>query len=155
MRGGRVDHGIVSGEAADVARASLGFFASFFSPPFDHDEDRSCRRPPPDGTRRSRVRGIAASRPWLARRACAGTGFPRVHARACLPHAMFTLIILDQIKILQKGAGMSMRGSATRAKGGADMAYSDESGRSETDEIYSGEEGFVSSSSSDHAPLPP
>jgi solute carrier family 25 (mitochondrial oxoglutarate transporter), member 11 len=88
------------------ASAIAGFFASFFSLPFDYVKTQLQKQKPlPDGTM-----------PFKGFMDCCGktmasggplkfyTGFPTYYVRIA-PHAMFTLIILDQINAFQKSMG--------------------------------------------------
>ena len=101
------DNGITGFPATLGASAIAGFFASFFSLPFDYVKTQLQKQKPlPDGTLPFKgfgdccVKTMASGGPLKFY-----TGFPTYYVRIA-PHAMFTLIILDQIKILQKGAGM-------------------------------------------------
>ena len=101
------DNGITGFPATLGASAIAGFFASFFSLPFDYVKTQLQKQKPlPDG-----------SMPFKGFLDCCGktmasggplkfyTGFPTYYVRIA-PHAMFTLIILDQINSTQKNLGM-------------------------------------------------
>ena len=101
------DNGITGFPATLGASAIAGFFASFFSLPFDYVKTQLQKQKPlPDGTLPFKgfgdccVKTMASGGPLKFY-----TGFPTYYVRIA-PHAMFTLIILDQIKSMQKGAGM-------------------------------------------------
>merc|ERR1712100_188849 len=89
------------------ASAIAGFFASFFSLPFDYVKTQLQKQKPlPDGTLPFKgfgdccVKTMASGGPLKFY-----TGFPTYYVRIA-PHAMFTLIILDQINTTMKNAGM-------------------------------------------------
>ena len=101
------DNGITGFPATLGASAIAGFFASFFSLPFDYVKTQLQKQKPlPDG-----------SMPFKGFLDCCGktmasggplkfyTGFPTYYVRIA-PHAMFTLIILDQINSTQKNLGI-------------------------------------------------
>ena len=100
------DNGITGFPATLGASAIAGFFASFFSLPFDYVKTQLQKQKPlPDGTLPFRGFGDC-----VAKTMAAGgplkfyTGFPTYYVRIA-PHAMFTLIILDQINATQKAMG--------------------------------------------------
>lgn len=101
------ENGVTGFPATLGASAIAGFFASFFSLPFDYVKTQLQKQKPlPDG-----------SMPFKGFLDCCGktfaaggplkfyTGFPTYYVRIA-PHAMFTLIILDQINATQKSMGM-------------------------------------------------
>ena len=95
-------------DGIDVLGASsiAGFFASFFSLPFDYVKTQLQKQKPlPDGTMPFKGFGDCVAKTM----ASGGplkfyTGFPTYYVRIA-PHAMFTLIILDQINAAQKAMG--------------------------------------------------
>lgn len=97
----------VTGFTATVGASSIaGFFASFFSLPFDYVKTQlQKQKPKPDGT--YQFKGFLDC---VGQTMKAGgpmkfyTGFPTYYVRIA-PHAMFTLIILDQINATQKAYG--------------------------------------------------
>lgn len=100
------DNGITGFPATLGASAIAGFFASFFSLPFDYVKTQLQKQKPlPDGTMPFKGFGDCCAKTM----ASGGplkfyTGFPTYYVRIA-PHAMFTLIILDQINQAQKAAG--------------------------------------------------
>ena len=101
------DNGVTGFPATLGASAIAGFFASFFSLPFDYVKTQLQKQKPlPDGT--LPFRGFADC---VAKTMASGgplkfyTGFPTYYVRIA-PHAMFTLIILDQINSAQKSMGV-------------------------------------------------
>lgn len=89
------------------ASAIAGFFASFFSLPFDYVKTQLQKQKPlPDGTLPFKgfgdccVKTMASGGPLKFY-----TGFPTYYVRIA-PHAMFTLIILDQLNTSMKNAGL-------------------------------------------------
>lgn len=89
------------------ASAIAGFFASFFSLPFDYVKTQLQKQKPlPDGTLPFKGFGDCCAKTM----ASGGplkfyTGFPTYYVRIA-PHAMFTLIILDQLNTSMKNAGL-------------------------------------------------
>lgn len=89
------------------ASAIAGFFASFFSLPFDYVKTQLQKQQPlPDGTLPYKgtldcfVKTVAEGGPlklW--------TGFPTYYVRIA-PHAMITLVALNQLQTMQKSVGM-------------------------------------------------
>ena len=100
------DNGITGFPATLGASSIAGFFASFFSLPFDYVKTQLQKQKPlPDGTMPFRGFGDCVAKTM----ASGGplkfyTGFPTYYVRIA-PHAMFTLIILDQINTIQKSMG--------------------------------------------------
>ena len=101
------DNGITGFPATLGASAIAGFFASFFSLPFDYVKTQLQKQKPlPDGSMPFKGFGDCVAKTM----ASGGplkfyTGFPTYYVRIA-PHAMFTLIILDQINATQKSLGM-------------------------------------------------
>ena len=100
------DNGITGFPATLGASSIAGFFASFFSLPFDYVKTQLQKQKPlPDGTMPFKGFGDCVAKTM----ASGGplkfyTGFPTYYVRIA-PHAMFTLIILDQINATQKSLG--------------------------------------------------
>ena len=100
------DNGITGFPATLGASSIAGFFASFFSLPFDYVKTQLQKQKPlPDGTMPFKGFGDCVAKTM----ASGGplkiyTGFPTYYVRIA-PHAMFTLIILDQINATQKAMG--------------------------------------------------
>lgn len=100
------DNGITGFPATLGASSIAGFFASFFSLPFDYVKTQLQKQKPlPDGTMPFKGFGDCVAKTM----ASGGplkfyTGFPTYYVRIA-PHAMFTLIILDQINAAQKAMG--------------------------------------------------
>lgn len=100
------ENGITGFPATLGASSIAGFFASFFSLPFDYVKTQLQKQKPlPDGTMPFKGFGDC-----VAKTMAEGgplkfyTGFPTYYVRIA-PHAMFTLIILDQINAAQKSMG--------------------------------------------------
>jgi len=99
--------GITGFPATFGAAAIAGFFASFFSLPFDYVKTQlQKQKPGPDGKM-----PFSGFLDCSAKTMAEGgplkfyTGFPTYYVRIA-PHAMITLMLLDYIKDLQKGVGM-------------------------------------------------
>ena len=98
----------ITGFTATVGASSIaGFFASFFSLPFDYVKTQLQKQKPlPDGTLPFKGFGDCCAKTMAAGGPLKFyTGFPTYYVRIA-PHAMFTLILLDQINSMQKSAGM-------------------------------------------------
>ena len=82
-------------------------FASFFSLPFDYVKTQLQKQKPlPAGTLPFKGFGDCCAKTMAAGGPLKFyTGFPTYYVRIA-PHAMFTLILLDQINSMQKSAGM-------------------------------------------------
>ena len=101
------ENGITGFTATLGASSIAGFFASFFSLPFDYVKTQLQKRKPlPDGTLPFKGFGDCCAKTMAAGGPLKFyTGFPTYYVRIA-PHAMFTLILLDQINVMQKSAGM-------------------------------------------------
>jgi solute carrier family 25 oxoglutarate transporter 11 len=101
------ENGITGFTATLGASSIAGFFASFFSLPFDYVKTQLQKQKPlPDGTLPFKGFGDCCAKTMAAGGPLKFyTGFPTYYVRIA-PHAMFTLILLDQINVMQKSAGM-------------------------------------------------
>jgi len=101
------DNGITGFPATLGASAIAGFFASFFSLPFDYVKTQLQKQKKlPDGTMPFKGFGDCVSKTFAAGGPLKFyTGFPTYYVRIA-PHAMLTLILLDNINLFQKSNGM-------------------------------------------------
>ena len=101
------DNGITGFPATLGASAIAGFFASFFSLPFDYVKTQLQKQKPlPDGSMPFKgFPGLLREDDGVRRPAQVLHRVPHL-LRPHRAHAMFTLIILDQINSTQKNLGM-------------------------------------------------
>jgi solute carrier family 25 oxoglutarate transporter 11 len=94
------ENGITGFTATLGASSIAGFFASFFSLPFDYVKTQLQKQKPlPDGTLPFKGFGDCCAKTMAAGGPLKFyTGFPTYYVRIA-PHAMFTLILLDQINV--------------------------------------------------------